>query len=371
MLDLSNSRRVWMITDTHFGVRNSLEEWIEIQRNYFFEEFIPLVRDNYVPGDVLFHMGDVFDSRHAITLKVMDLALDVFEELSKIFENGIYILCGNHDIYYRSSNHVNSLRMLKRIPGVTVIDTEPMSIKVSNSKFLMMPWQKDHDADVEAIKKYGPGHQYLMCHMDVYGMKGSRFNTIDKGVSVRAFEPFKRVYSGHIHYRQTMENIVMLGTPYELTRSDMYNEKCVLVLDPDNGNELLFPNKTSPKFLNIKMSTVLEKSPNELKSIFKNNFVDIHVDSPNFLRIPVNSIVELLDDVSRSLSFIPPSFTEQNVQDMSDENLKDFDIKDTIKKFCTESEYDDLTKAKLETALLKLYEKTLETYTHKDETISR
>ena len=38
------SKRLWMITDTHLGVRNSSEEWIQIVRKYFFEWFIPLVK---------------------------------------------------------------------------------------------------------------------------------------------------------------------------------------------------------------------------------------------------------------------------------------------------------------------------------------
>ena len=79
-LNNKNARRVWFITDTHFGVRNSSNEWIEIIRDYFFQWFIPLVKENYRPGDVLIHLGDWYDSRQSVNLKVLNLGVDVAEE---------------------------------------------------------------------------------------------------------------------------------------------------------------------------------------------------------------------------------------------------------------------------------------------------
>jgi len=163
-----------------------------------------------------------------------------------------------------------------------------------------------------------------------------------------------------------MKNITMVGAPYELTRSDMYNEKGIVVLDTEDGTETLFPNKTSPNFVSIDMSKLLEQTPEELKTYMKNNFVDINVDSPNFLKIPINSIVELLDNEFRSVNFIPPSFN--NIYDDGldqDADLKDFDIKDAITKFCTESAYDTDTKKKLEDSLVKLYNRTIEIHAAK------
>jgi len=278
--------------------------------------------------------------------------------------NGKAFFTGN--CWYKTTNEINSLKAFKRIPNIHVFDIEPASIQVGTKKFLMMPWQKDHETDVESIQKYGRGHDYLMCHMDVYGMKGSRFNTLDTGVDTRAFSLFKQVYSGHIHYAQRMKNITMLGSPYELTRSDMYNEKGIVLLDTESGEETLYPNRTSPRFVNINMSDLLEQSPEQLKAYMRNNFVDINVDSPNFLKIPINSIVELLSNEFRSINFIPPSFSNIQEDDADqDAELKDFEIKDTITKFCSESAYDEDTKKKLRESLIKLYDRTIEIHAAK------
>ena len=115
-------KRVWFLTDTHFGVRNSSNEWIEIMKDYFYEWFIPLVKNNYQPGDVLIHLGDVYDSRQSINIKVLNLGVDVFESLSQIFSDGIYIIVGNHDLWSKSASEINTVRPFRYIPNVKIYD---------------------------------------------------------------------------------------------------------------------------------------------------------------------------------------------------------------------------------------------------------
>ena len=38
------AKRVWFITDTHLGVRNSSNEWIDIIDSYFHNFFFPLLK---------------------------------------------------------------------------------------------------------------------------------------------------------------------------------------------------------------------------------------------------------------------------------------------------------------------------------------
>ena len=41
------AKRVWFITDTHLGVRNSSNEWIDIIDSYFHDFFFPLIKEQY------------------------------------------------------------------------------------------------------------------------------------------------------------------------------------------------------------------------------------------------------------------------------------------------------------------------------------
>ena len=137
MIENKKAKRIWFITDTHLGVRNNSNEWIDSIREYFFDWFFPLVRENYRPGDVLFHLGDFFDSRQSINLKVLNLGIEVTEELSAIFKDGVYIIIGNHDIWGKTNNEVNSLKSIKWIPGINIIE-EPESIAILDKKILLL-----------------------------------------------------------------------------------------------------------------------------------------------------------------------------------------------------------------------------------------
>ena len=83
-MNLSEAKRAWLITDTHLGVRNSSQEWLQIMKEFFYDFFIPLVKKEKKPGDILIHCGDVFDSRHSLNLFVLNEAIQIFEDLSKI-----------------------------------------------------------------------------------------------------------------------------------------------------------------------------------------------------------------------------------------------------------------------------------------------
>lgn len=108
-----HAKRAFIVSDTHFGARSNSVEWIDEMMDWFYSDFIPKVKENYQPGDILIHCGDVFDNRQSVNLLVLHRAISLFEELSKIFVDGIYIIAGNHDVMRKTSNDVSSLDCLK------------------------------------------------------------------------------------------------------------------------------------------------------------------------------------------------------------------------------------------------------------------
>ena len=291
-MGLKDTKRLWMITDTHLGVRNSSEEWIQIMRKYFFEWFIPLVKKEYKPGDVLIHLGDVYDSRQSINLKVLNLCVEIFGELSTIFADGIFVIIGNHDCFSKDSNNINSLASLKWIPNVTVLE-EPATMHFGKRKAFMMPWRTNEEAAMELLAETQQ-HDYLFCHSDIKGLSFNKYTKIDDGISYSKLENFNRVYSGHIHYSQNFGKIRMLGSPYQLTRSDMDNKKAILVLDLETEEEILFENDFSPKFIRIPFESVLERTPNELEDLFRNNFVDVLIDPKLAVKASLGILTEMV-----------------------------------------------------------------------------
>ena len=62
----------WLVILT-LGCRSNSVLWLNIIEDYFFNFFIPLVKKEYKEGDVLYHLGDVFDNRQSINLAAQDL----------------------------------------------------------------------------------------------------------------------------------------------------------------------------------------------------------------------------------------------------------------------------------------------------------
>ncbi len=350
-------KRVWFITDTHFGVRANSVEWMDIQHDYFYNFFIPLVRQHYQPGDVLFHLGDVFDNRQAINIKALNMGIEIFEELSKIFKDGIFIICGNHDIFNKSTNDINSLKALKWIPNVTVFE-EPAEVKVGGATFVMMPWRKDYHAEREFINSFkGKFVEYLCCHADIAGMKFNSNTLVEHGCTATEYAGFGRVYSGHIHYAQRFGNITMLGSPYQITRADRGNTKTVVLLDPATGTEQEFDNKHSPKFISTQFKDLLSKTPAQIGELFENNFVDVFIDAGLLMKVPINTFIEEIPKTYRRIDLQIITSENKTVVVDSDNVGQSLDMLKLIGLYVNSTAYDAGMKKTMTKELTDLYHK--------------
>lgn len=348
------AKRVWFITDTHLGIRNNSNEWIEIISDYFNNWFLPLIDKEYRDGDVLIHLGDYYDSRQSVNLKVLNLGVDIAEKLSNRFKDGVHIIVGNHDIWGKTSNDINSLKSLKWVPNISIHE-EPSTLNLGNKSFFLMPWRKDHEAEKECLEN-ASAHDYLCCHTDVTGMRFNRFVKIEDGINTDNTKKFGTVYSGHIHYAQELGNVKMLGSPYQLTRSDRGNPKGITLLDLETGNETYFENNYSPKFLKYDFKSILEMTIEDAQRMLDNAFVDVMIDSSMSLRAPLNIFT---DEVTspRKISFHPydPNQAELLNEQLQTSGQRTFSVMDFIDSFISSLDYDEETKSKLISSVNKLH----------------
>lgn len=347
-----DAKRCWFITDIHLGVRNNSQEWQDIQREYFVNWFFPLMQEHWMPGDVLMVLGDVFDSRQAINLKVLSLGVDIFEKLSELFPDGIVVILGNHDVFGKVSNDVNSLKALKYIPNVYIYE-DPCVIDVGGTNFLLMPWRKDHDTERECLVDNAGKADYLLCHTDINGLKFNKHVDVSDGCKVSEYAGFKRVYSGHIHYSQKVENISMLGSPYQLTRSDAYNKKGVTLLELNTGKETYWENTFSPQFLKFNFTDILQITPAIAKALFANNMVDIIIDGEKALKAPLNLLMELVDGSPRAIFFHPVNNQEESTVVIDDAH---FDIMVFVQKYVDGMPYEADVRQKVYDSIKKLHQ---------------
>lgn len=150
----------------------------------------------------------------------------------------MYMLVGNHDICYRHTLEINSPDLLLgEYKNITVIN-KPTQIDINGTKIDIVPWLCDeNEADITTfMSRKGKGD--ICCgHFELSGFpmyKGvdSSHGTVK---SMKMFDGYDRVFSGHYHTKSEKGNITYTGIPYEITWSDYADPKGFYVYDTTTG----------------------------------------------------------------------------------------------------------------------------------------
>ena len=225
-----NYKRIFLLSDVHFGVRSNSLEWIQNQVQFFRKFYIPYLRKNVQKGDILFFLGDWFDNRQLLDIYVMNISIDLMMEMSEILP--VHIITGNHDIYKKHDTDVNSLRSFRYINNVQIYEN-PFIATNGKSKILVMPWVGDKEKE----EKYSKANNadYIFAHTDISGFRYDNGRKIVRGANIIDTDRFKRVISGHVHKRQEIYGGkgIYIGSPYHTKRSDIGNQKGVYVFYPE------------------------------------------------------------------------------------------------------------------------------------------
>jgi UDP-2,3-diacylglucosamine pyrophosphatase LpxH len=349
-----------MISDLHFGVRANSPEWLNIQKDYFYNYFFPLVKQLKKDGDACFILGDIFDSRQSINILVMNTCIEIFRELAEIFKDtGVYVMTGNHDCWTKDSAKVHSLTCLSGISN-TYVYNEPCTIKTNHGNLLIFPWGMNSEEEKEFLES--TSSDVLFVHTDI---REARFNSkakVEHGNNPESYRRHKRVYGGHIHYRQKVNDfITLIGSPYQMTRSDLGNKKGVYLLDLESKEETFFENTHSPEFLSANFESILELPRTEILRIFQNKFVDLKVTRKWLEELDISGFVQSLN-TQRSIEIQEIdddetlNLNESFDIDFVDEATPKFDILTLSRELITTLEYDEETKSKVETKIQSLFD---------------
>jgi len=260
---------VCILTDTHFGHENNSENVLDSSIKFFNDTLIPFLNEHKITK--IFILGDLFDSRTSVNTKVHNVVFDLFNEKLKDFE--IYIIIGNHDIYYNSTTSVHSLKFLHKFENVHLID-EPQTININGNDILMVPWLVD-ETKISELLENNPT-ETVMGHFDIVGFSFNKHTTCKVGTDPNTFSSHKYIFSGHFHTRSDKKindtNFVYVGTPYQLTRADMGEERGFVVYNVKSHKYKFFSNDISTKFIELKYPEHFTE-----KTI-KNNRIDVVIE---------------------------------------------------------------------------------------------
>lgn len=348
--------RVFMTTDWHFGIYlNDLNKWLNMMEDYFYNFFIPYLKDNVKEGDILIHCGDLYDNRTSIPIIVSYKVEKILAKISEILP--VHIIVGNHDLYNKGTNDVNSVRLFDHIEGINVY-TETTSIELFDKKLVLMPWVEKRLDMIQDIKD-NPG-DYLFCHSDLNGCR-MHLNSVahrnpDK-IDVFEFKGYKHCFSGHIHIRQTNTNFTFIGAPYHMDRNDMNDQKGITILDVVSGEVEFVPNNYSPIFKKV---SIRDEEDIELLETLKNSkdYIDLMISNNMLinnrkLRRKLEIILE--SGGFASVSYIDDIRTEEAEEEIDGEDeliaegldkydFSELDYEEFIRVYIEKQNYEDKVK---------------------------
>jgi calcineurin-like phosphoesterase family protein len=365
--------KIFMVGDSHIGLGypNKTDKWFKVHQEYFSDFLIPLLKERVNTGDIIIHLGDLFDNRNVIPINLLNYGMDVVEEISKIAP--LHIIVGNHDCWSKSSDEINTIRPFKWIPNVHIYD-KTSQIEFNDIKLCLMPYIEKRLEQINLINA-NKDCDYLFCHSDLNGCRmhltsvGHR--NVDK-IDVDDFKSFKRVFSGHIHIRQINTNFEFIGSNFQMDRNDYNDQKGITILDTNTGESEFIPNLVSPVFKKVRLVNEDDIEELELLSESK-DYIDIAISNNLLinnrkLRRKLEVVlekggfasVEYIDDITKELEEgeeidILNESTDENNLDISIQ----LDYEDYIKEYILKQKYDN---DKFKNGIVNEYDEIIKIY---------
>jgi DNA repair exonuclease SbcCD nuclease subunit len=203
--------------------------------------------------------GDLFQDRQ----KIHTISYEKTFNLIRKFMDGnpdlsLYLLVGNHDMWYNNKWDVSSISPLEAIRGVSVV-AKCDTLEVIPGHFIdFLPYTKN---PIEDISHFVKKSEVLVAHIAVDEAKLNKFSSSEVSVEFEGdmtkvdaekFSGWKRVFSGHYHMAQKLNEVVeYIGSPYELNFGEAFAEKHIIVLDLRTLETEYVINDFSPKHLII------------------------------------------------------------------------------------------------------------------------
>lgn len=226
--------KIALINDTHFGARNDSAVFLSHQELFFKKEFFPYLKAHGITE--IIHLGDLFDRRKYINFNTLDRVNKMFFEPLKEMGAHMEIIAGNHDVFFKDTNAINSLTLIaQQHDNITVHDIHPVVKTYGTINIGLVPWiSKDNEEEcLNFLKKTHA--DVIGGHFDIVGFEYMPGQMNHEGLQPKTFKRFDAVWSGHFHGKSKNGNIDYLGTQYEMTWADAGYTKGFHVYDTETA----------------------------------------------------------------------------------------------------------------------------------------
>lgn len=344
--------KIAVLNDTHAGIRNSSNIFIDYQRQFYEKVFFPYLLENDITH--IIHLGDYYENRKHINFKALHANRVMFLQKLRDYNITMDIIPGNHDVFYKNTNQLCSLKeLLGHYMNEVNIIMEPTVMDYDGLKMAMIPWiTKENEQDtIEFLRECDA--TVVGAHLELAGFEISPGYICPHGqVDPNIFDRFDLVLSGHFHSKSRKGNIMYLGAQMEFFWSDAHEPKFFHIFDTDTldvdpihnpisiHEKVLYDDKDEDDYLTRDLS------------FLNNKFVKVVVINKSDL-FQFDQFIDRIQNMSIHDLKIAETFTEFTGEYVDDDDVNMQDTETIIATYIDGVET-DLNKDKLKTQIHSL-----------------
>ena len=224
--------KIAVLNDTHTGIRNSSEIFLNNAEDFYNNIFFPECEKQGIKQ--ILHLGDYYDHRKFVNFKALNHNRRVF--LDKLREKGMSmdIIPGNHDTYFKNTNDLNSLKeCLGHYMNEVNIIMEPKVMSYGSLNIALVPWicHDNYTQCMNFIKECKA--DWVGAHLELNGFEMMRGLKNSHGMNPNIFNRFEMVLTGHYHCSSRKDNVWYLGSQMEFYWSDAHDPKYFHIIDTE------------------------------------------------------------------------------------------------------------------------------------------
>ena len=203
--------RAACFTDIHFGNKNNSK-----QHNRDCADFVDWFIEQSEDCETCIFLGDWHHHRSSVNVSTLNHSVENVGKLSRAFKQ-VYMIMGNHDLYYREKRDMNSLPYAGLFDNVTLV--EDMLVQ---DDIALVPWLVgDEWKNLQKTKC-----RYMFGHFELPFFKMNAMVEMPDHGSLNAehLQGPEYVFSGHFHKRQAKGNVHYLGSPFGHNYADTWDD---------------------------------------------------------------------------------------------------------------------------------------------------
>lgn len=341
--------KIAILNDTHCGCRNSSDIFMQYQERFYGEVFFPYLLENNISQ--ILHLGDYYDNRKTVNLKALSHNRRIF--LDKLREYNIHmdIIPGNHDVYYKNTNGLNSLKeLMGHYMNEVDILMDPIVREYDGIKFGLVPWICPENEKEVMTFLDNCGADVIGGHFELAGFEMDKGLVCKEGMDPKPLQKFETVLSGHFHTKSSKGNIHYLGAQMEFFWNDAHDPKYFHIYDTETReitpvqNDVTIFHKIYYDEDTVKYFEDLSYLDGKFVKLIVSNRSDLQKFERYVERIQQQKVHELK---------IAEDFREFRGENVSDEDLRVDDTETLIYNYIQEVET-DLDKDRIKSVVSEL-----------------